>query len=73
MSMIKNWLKHYKQYKSEYDGNMALLYQVGTFFEVYALVDKKGNYIESNIEEYAKVCNLAIAKKVRLKSTDIVS
>lgn len=40
MSMIKNWLKHYKQYKSEYDGNMALLYQVGTFFEVYALVDK---------------------------------
>ena len=31
--MIKNWLKHYKQYKSEYDGNMALLYQVG-FFEI---------------------------------------
>ena len=65
--MIKNWLKHYKQYKSEYDGNMALLYQVGTFFEVYALVDKKGNYIESNIEEYAKVCNLAIAKKSKVK------
>lgn len=67
MSMIKAWLKHYNQYKSEYDGNMALLYQVGTFFEVYALVDKKGNYIKSNIEEYAKVCNLAIAKKSKVK------
>jgi DNA mismatch repair protein MutS len=64
MALIKEYFELTKQYKTEYGENTILLMQVGSFFEVYGLLDKKTNTIfESNIEDFSRICELNVVEK----------
>ena len=63
MATITEYLNYTKQWKNEYGEKTIVLMQVGSFFEVYALITPDGNYKGSNIEEFAKINDMAIANK----------
>ena len=68
--LIDEYLKKDKEYKYQYGKNTFLLFQVGSFFEVYGLID---DITYENIEIYSDICQLAIAKKnVRIKNKTVV-
>ena len=64
MTLIKEYLKKYEHYSSIYGKNTILLMQVGAFYEVYGLLNKKTNMISgSNIKEFTSLCELTISDK----------
>jgi len=64
MALIKEYFDLTKRYIDEYGRNTILLMQVGSFFEVYGKLDKATEKIsESNIEDFSKICELAIVEK----------
>ena len=63
MSIVKDYLELTKKYKREYGEKTLVLMEVGSFFEVYALINPDGSYMGSNIEEFTKINEMAIAKK----------
>jgi DNA mismatch repair protein MutS len=56
----EEYLRLYKIHKAEYGEKMFLLYEVGSFYEVYA-VKKENQYYETNIEDFSRICSLAIS------------
>ena len=58
--LINEYLKKDKEYKSQYGNNTFLLFQVGSFFEVYGLIEHESY---ENIKIFSDICDLAIAKK----------
>lgn len=61
MRLVEEYFKKDAEYKDKYGYNTFLLYQVGSFFEVYALEDHESY---KNIEAFSSVCGgLAIAQK----------
>ena len=64
MALIKEYFELTQHYLSKYGENTILLMQVGSFFEVYALLDKATDTISgSKIEEFSRMCDLNIAEK----------
>jgi DNA mismatch repair protein MutS len=64
MALIKEYFELTQQYLSQYGENTILLMQVGSFFEVYALLDKATDAISgSKIEDFSRMCDLNIAEK----------
>ena len=63
MTIVEEYLRYTKQWKSEFGENTIVLLQVGTFFEVYALKNESGNIIGSEIENFANINDLQIAEK----------
>ena len=64
MALIKEYFELTQQYLAKYGENTILLMQVGSFFEVYALVDKSTGAISgSKIEDFSRICDLNIAEK----------
>jgi DNA mismatch repair protein MutS len=63
MALVQEYLELTKKYKKEYGEKTILLMEVGSFFEVYALINPDGTYTGSNIEEFAKINEMVIAKK----------
>ena len=63
MSIVKDYLKLTKEYKDEYGEKTIILMEVGSFYEVYALINPDGSYMGSNIEDFAKMNDMVIAKK----------
>ena len=63
MALVQDYLELTKKYKKEYGEKTVLLMEVGSFFEVYALINPDGTYTGSNIEEFAKINEMVIAKK----------
>jgi DNA mismatch repair protein MutS len=63
MSIVKDYLKITKDYKNEYGEKTIVLMEVGSFYEVYALINPDGSYTGSDIEEFAKMNDMVIAKK----------
>ncbi len=61
MKLVDEYLKKDKEYKNKYGEKTFLLYQVGSFFEVYALSKDKNSF--ENIKNYARICDLTIANK----------
>ena len=45
MALIKEYFELTKKYQNDYGDNTILLMQVGSFFEVYGICDKKTNII----------------------------
>ena len=66
MSMLNEYFEKDKKYKKKYGNSTFLLFQVGSFFEVYAY-EKDKNTV-NNIEKYSEICDLAVANK----SSDIL-
>ena len=64
MALIKEYFDLTKQYCNEYGEKTILLMQVGAFFEVYGILDKKTNNISnSQILEFSRICDLAVVEK----------
>lgn len=64
MALIKEYFDLTKIYQNDYGNNMILLMQVGSFFEVYGIVDKKTNTIHSSkIVDFANICELNVVDK----------
>ena len=63
MALVKEYLELTNQYKKEYGEKTLILMEVGSFFEVYALINPDGTYTGSNIEEFAKMNEMVIATK----------
>jgi DNA mismatch repair protein MutS len=64
MSLIKEYFELTKKYQEDYGINTILLMQVGSFFEVYGLLDKNTNTIfGSQILEFSRICDLAVVEK----------
>jgi DNA mismatch repair protein MutS len=64
MALIKEYFDLTKKYCSEYGDKTILLMQVGAFFEVYGILDKKTNNISgSQILEFSRICDLAVVEK----------
>ena len=69
MSMISNYFSKLKDYKKTYGNKTILLWQCGSFYEIYGLRNKKTNeYFESHIKQYSDILGMTIApKKITLK------
>ena len=62
MSLVENYLSYTKKWKEEYGEKTLVLMQVGTFFEVYALIDENGNNQGSNIDDFSRINDMVIAQ-----------
>ena len=62
MALVKEYFEITKRYQLEYGVKTILLMQVGAFFEVYGLANSE-NKVESQIYEFAQICDLNIADK----------
>ena len=64
MALIKEYFDLTKKYCNEYGDKTILLMQVGAFFEVYGILDKKTNNISSSqILDFSRICDLAVVEK----------
>ena len=63
MALIKEFFELTKKYEEEYGSNTVFLIQVGSFFECYGLKDANDLIYGSNINEFARICDLNIAEK----------
>jgi len=64
MALVKEYFELTKKYQEEYGENTLLLMQVGSFFEVYAIRDKKTNIITgSKINDFSLTCELNMVDK----------
>ena len=74
MALIKEYFELTKKYKEDYGNNTILLMEVGSFYEVYGLVNKNTNKIMgSSIEDFSQICELNIVeKKATLDNQDVV-
>ena len=63
--IIVDYLEITTFYKNKYGHNTVVLYQVGSFFEIYSFFISKSNEISSitEIEKVSSICNLNIARK----------
>ena len=59
MKLIEEYFLLDKQYKKTYGKKTFLLYQVGSFFEVYGIENEN----DTSIKKFSEICNLAIANK----------
>ena len=64
MACTEEYLKLTEQWVKDRGSKIIVLYQNGSFFEIYALKDKKtGEITGSCIEDVCKICDLKIAQK----------
>lgn len=64
MSLIAEYFQLTLKYQDEYGPNTILLMQVGSFFEVYGIYDKKTDTITSSkIVDFSQICELNIVEK----------
>jgi DNA mismatch repair protein MutS len=63
MSIVKEYLALTTKWKKEYGNKTLVLLQVGSFFEVYALLSPENEMIGSNIAEFASLNEMVISPK----------
>ena len=64
MALIKEYFDLTKKYNVDYGDNSVLLMQVGSFFEVYGILDKKSGLITgSQILDFSRICELNVVEK----------
>ena len=63
MTIVKEYLEFTKKWKLEYGEKTLVLMQVGSFFEVYGLLDKDNNIYGSDITAFSEICDMAVSKK----------
>ena len=63
-SIYQEYFQYTNQYKTQYGKKTVVLMQVGAFFEIYGLKNlQSGEISESNIVEFADICQLNISEK----------
>ena len=64
MALIKEYFDITKQYNDDYGENTILLMMVGSFFEVYGILNKSSGVISgSKIVDFGRICELNIVEK----------
>lgn len=63
MTVVEEYISLTTKWKVEYGEKTLVLMQVGSFFEIYALLDPEGNMTGSNIQDVASINDLAISNK----------
>jgi DNA mismatch repair protein MutS len=64
MALIKEYFDITKQYNDDYGENTILLMMVGSFFEVYGILNKSTGVISgSKIVDFGRICELNIVEK----------
>ena len=66
MTIVSDYLDYTVKWKKEFGEKTIVLIQVGSFFEVYALKDKDGNIIGSDIETFSNINDMVIAPKANM-------
>ena len=66
MAIVQDYLELTKKYQTEYGPQTIVLMEVGSFYEVYALIKPDGTYTGSSIEEFARINEMVIAKKTNV-------
>ena len=61
--MIKDYFENLKKYEKKYGEKTILLWQCGSFYEVYGLKDKNEFISCSKIVEFARILEIVIAEK----------
>ena len=64
MSLILKYFEDTKKYKQSHGEKTIILIQVGSFFECYAIVESDGSYVGSSIEDFSRICDMSIARKI---------
>ena len=54
MGIIEDYLSFTLKYKGEYGEKTIVLMQVGSFFEVYGVLEEDGSYSGSSIAEFSR-------------------
>ena len=64
MALINEYFELTKKYQNDYGEQTILLMQVGSFFEVYGIYNKKTNTITgSRITDFSQICELNVVDK----------
>ena len=63
MGLLDIYFKNDEIYRKKYGATCIFLIQCGSFFEVYGLKDDNGEFVTKSIEQFSKVCDMAIAAK----------
>jgi len=63
MSLIELYFKYTKELINTYGAQSVVLMEVGSFYEIYGMLDDNNKIIGSPIEEIALQCELIIAHK----------
>jgi DNA mismatch repair protein MutS len=64
MALINEYFELTKKYQNDYGEQTILLMQVGSFFEVYGIFNKKTNTITgSKITDFSQICELNVVDK----------
>lgn len=63
MGITEDYLNYTIEWKKEYGEKTLVLMQVGSFFEVYALLDNNEDMVGSNIRDFSSINDMAISKK----------
>ena len=73
MALIKEYFELTKKYQEQYGENTIVLMQVGSFFEVYGIYNKKTDTLcGSKIVDFSQICELNIVEKNTCVGTDNV-
>ena len=63
MAVIQEYFGLTEKYINKFGEKTVLRYQVGSFYEMYANKENDGSFSGCNIQEFAKIGNLAMGKK----------
>jgi len=73
MGIVEDYLAYTRKWKAEYGDKTLVLMQVGSFFEVYGLRAEDGTISGSNIEDFSRLCDMAVsAKAQKIKSSQVM-
>jgi len=72
-TLVYEYLELTKKHQKDYTKHTVVLYQVGSFFEIYGVKDSKtGEIKESQIQEVCQICQLNISEKKIYVEKDMV-
>jgi DNA mismatch repair protein MutS len=63
MSIIKECLENTKKWQTEYGAKTVVFTQIGSFLEVYSLLNADGTYTDNTIQYVAQINDMVIASK----------
>ena len=63
MALVADYLSYTEKWKKEFGEKTLVLMQVGSFYEVYALLTDTGEMVGSNILEFSTINDMVISKK----------
>ena len=63
MALIKECLENMKKWKKEYGNKTVVITQVGSFGELYSLLNEDGTYTDNTIQDVANINDMVIVPK----------